>query len=86
LQTCLTPFYAFAACAIGSGVFIFGGYDAEIEEQASVIKYDTEADTWSTLEPMLEADYGHSARVLNDLVYIVGAGDGREVLRFDPAS
>jgi hypothetical protein len=51
-----------------------------------VFKYDTVADAWSTLAPMSHTSSDHSASVLEGLVYIVGAGDGSEVLRFDPAS
>jgi N-acetylneuraminic acid mutarotase len=55
--------------------------------QASVFKYDTVADEWSTLAPMPHAFSDHSASVLDGLVYIVGVGDSRrEVLRFDPVS
>jgi hypothetical protein len=55
-------------------------------DEDSVFKYDTLTDEWSTLAPMPQASSDHSASVLNDLVYIVGAEGGSEVLRFDPAS
>jgi hypothetical protein len=35
---------------------------------------------------MSERTHGHSAVELNGLIYIVGAGDGFELLCFDPAS
>jgi hypothetical protein len=77
-----------AACNIGDDILVFGGYDDDddIGEQDSVFKYDTVADAWSTLAPMPIASSGHSASMLDGLVYIVGAGDGSEVLRLDPAS
>jgi hypothetical protein len=82
--------HAFAACAVGSDVYIFGGYAGR--EQASVFKYDTVANAWSTLAPMSHACCDFSACVLDGLIYLVGAGGGgrdvigREVLCFDPAS
>jgi kelch-like protein 1/4/5 len=76
--------HVFAACAIGSDIYVFGGYDG-VQSQATVFKYDTEADEWSTLAPMPHTAYAQSASVLGCLIYIVGSGDsGREVLRFDP--
>jgi hypothetical protein len=80
-----------AVCAIGSDIFVFGGYGsrykAQFGDQDSVFKYDTVADAWSTLAPMPQGSYFHSASVLDGLAYVVGAGhSGREVLRFDPAS
>jgi hypothetical protein len=76
----------FAACAVGSDIFVFSGIDG-IRDQASVFKYDTLEDVWSTLAPMpLDCSF-HSASVLDGLVYIVGAGDmNKDILRFDPAS
>jgi hypothetical protein len=76
-----------AACAVGSDIFVFGGCITHFDEQDSVFKYDTVSDTWSTLEPMPRGEYGHSASVLDGLIYIVGVlnNDG-EVLRFDPVS
>jgi N-acetylneuraminic acid mutarotase len=79
------PISAFAACAVGSDIFMFGGRNTGYQEQAFVFKYDTEADTWSTLTPMPDVSSGHSASVLDGMIYIVGAGDGgRAVFRFDP--
>jgi hypothetical protein len=50
-------------------------------------EFDTEANEWSTLAPMPNADCcAHRACVLEGLIYIMGAGNGNEVLRFDPAS
>jgi hypothetical protein len=78
--------YAFAACALGSDIFVFGGRSDELGgDQASVFKYDTVADEWNTLAPMPCACSYHSACVLSGLISIVGAGaSGREALRFDP--
>jgi N-acetylneuraminic acid mutarotase len=76
----------FAACAVGSDIYVFGGSDG-LRDWASVFVFDTEADTWSTLAPMPHASSHHSACVLNGLIFIVGAGTNyRGVLRFDPAS
>jgi hypothetical protein len=71
---------------VGSDIYFLGG-EGGGEEQASVFKYDTVVDEWSTLAPMPRACSDHSANVLGGLVYIVGAGANYcGVLRFDPAS
>jgi hypothetical protein len=78
---------AFAACAVGSDIYVFGGLDDLFQAQASVFKYDTEANEWSTLAPMPHASRYHHASVLDGLIYIVGAGaGGSDVLCFDPTS
>jgi hypothetical protein len=74
-----------AACSIGAAIYIFGGYDEDLDKRDPVFKYDTVTNEWSTLAPMPIASAYHSASVLDGLVYIVGV-DGKKVLRFDPAS
>jgi hypothetical protein len=72
---------------LGIAIYVFGGNDMNMIPQNSVFKYDTVADAWSTLAPMRTYCVNHSVSVLDDLVYIVGAGHlGREFLRFDPVS
>jgi N-acetylneuraminic acid mutarotase len=84
------PRCTFAACAVGSDIYVFGGAESTVRGsivQASVFKYDTEANVWSTLTPMPHACRWHSASLLGGLVYIVGAGVNHcEILCFDPAS
>jgi N-acetylneuraminic acid mutarotase len=76
-----------AACAVGSDIYVFGGFSSDGLAHFSVFKFDTEANVWSTLAPMPLACSYHSAGVLGGLIYVVGAGDhSDEVLRFDPAS
>jgi hypothetical protein len=79
-----------AACAIGSDLYVFGGFRTRTDPQASAFKYDTEANTWSTLAPMPRRLFSHSASAIDGLIYIVGVGDmydfGRDFLRFDPAT
>jgi N-acetylneuraminic acid mutarotase len=76
----------FAACAVGSAIYVFGGYDEDAGIHDSVFKYDTVANEWSTLAPMPIACINHSASLLGGMVYITGAGDDGGDLRFDPAS
>ena len=79
--------YAFAACAVGTDIYVFGGSAADNQPQASVYKLDILSNAWSTLAPMPRACEFPSASVLEGLVYIVGVEDGREgrdVLCFDP--
>jgi outer membrane protein assembly factor BamB len=79
--------YIFAACAVGSDIYVFGGCDERHRAQTSVFKFDTEADKWTTLAPMSRASSGHTATVMDGLVYIVGVGNSeRAVLCFDPLS
>jgi hypothetical protein len=75
--------HSFAACAIGSDIYTFGGHGDGY--QASV--FDIETNTWSTLAPMPHACSFISASVLDGQVYIVGVDtSGRVVLCFDPTS
>jgi hypothetical protein len=78
----------FPACAVGSNIFVFGGWNDRSDIRDSVFKYDTVANEWSTLAPTPHACYDHSVCVLDGLVYIVGVGDlgSGGVLRFDPTS
>jgi hypothetical protein len=63
---------------------VFGGIGAH-QEQASVFKYDTEANAWKVLAPMPTVEHGHSASVIDGLIYIIGAGNEKcDVLRFEP--
>jgi N-acetylneuraminic acid mutarotase len=56
-------------------------------EQASVFKYDTEANAWSVLAPMPSAECGNSVNVIDGQIYIIGAGDdSRGFLRFAPVT
>jgi kelch-like protein 9/13/kelch-like protein 26 len=74
-----------AACAFGSNIYVFGGYDSG----TSVFKFDTTANQWSTLTAMPMRSFGSfesSASVLDGLVYLVGAGNGEEVMSFNPTS
>jgi N-acetylneuraminic acid mutarotase len=74
------------ASFIDSNIYVFGGANNR-QAQTSVFKLDTEANEWSTLAPMPHASDGHTASVLDGLVYIVGAGiNGCEVLSFAPSS
>jgi hypothetical protein len=79
--------YAFAVCAIGGDIYVFGGCADDFQDQASVFKFDTLANEWTTLAHMPYTCSFHSVSVLDGLVYIVGIDQGgREALRFDPAS
>jgi hypothetical protein len=78
---------ACATCAIGSDIYVFGGIDDNSVRYASVFKYDTLTDEWSTLAPMPQPSSFHTASVLDGSVFIVGAGDNHcGVWRFDPTS
>jgi hypothetical protein len=82
----------FAASAVGTDIFVFGGWNNLGGDQYCVLKYDTVANEWSTLAPMPHNCSDSSACVLDGLIYIVGADDigsevhnsNSEVLRFDP--
>jgi N-acetylneuraminic acid mutarotase len=56
-------------------------------EQASVFKYDTEANAWSVLAPMPSAECGNSVNVIDGQIYIIGVGDeSKDFLRFAPVA
>jgi N-acetylneuraminic acid mutarotase len=76
------------ACAIGSDIYVFGGKSCNLRDLTSVVKFDTETDTWSTLEPMpLSCPSGNVSVLDGDQIYIVGAGDdGKGVMHFDTTS
>jgi hypothetical protein len=77
----------FAACVVGTDIYVFGGTDNLREDQASAFKYDTEANVWSVLAPMPAAEFGHSVIVIDGLIYIIGAGNNsRGFLRFEPVT
>jgi hypothetical protein len=80
------PCSYFAACVVGTDIYVFGGRDSANRGQRSVFTYNTETDEWSTLAPMPGTEYGHSAIVLGGLIYIVGAGNGTRLLSYDPTS
>jgi hypothetical protein len=80
---------AFATCAVGTDIYVFGGEDEDEETVDSVFKYDTVADEWTSLARMPQSCAYHSACALDGLIYIVGVGgigSGEGVLCFDPAS
>jgi hypothetical protein len=81
--------YIVAACAVGSDIYVFGGCDTDRQSQSSVFKFDTEANAWSILPSIPDASTGHTASVLDGLVYIIGGGlsdHDDKILRFDPVS
>jgi N-acetylneuraminic acid mutarotase len=81
------PRYYFAACVVGSDIYVFGGKSNTGRYQGSVFKYDTKTDTWSTLAPMLSVASGHSTLELGGMIYTVGLGESkRGLMRYDPAS
>jgi N-acetylneuraminic acid mutarotase len=81
------PRYNFAACVVGSDIYVLGGMSNTRGGHDSVFKYDTETDEWSTLAPMPVAEFGHSISVIDGLVYVAGTGNTtRGLLRYDPAS
>jgi hypothetical protein len=81
------PRDSFAACACKSDIYVFGGATNEDENQSSVFKLDTKAGEWSTQAPMPTVCSCHSASLIDDEIYIVGAGNsGREVLHFNYAT
>jgi hypothetical protein len=81
------PRCGLSACANGVNIYIFGGLNEIGQAQVSSFKFDTEANAWRTLPPTPQESAFTSASVLDDQVYIVGAGaSNRAVFRFDLAS
>jgi Kelch motif protein len=68
-----TPRGGFAAAAVGHEIVVIGG---EVAEGAldTVEAYDTQTDTWRTLDPMPTARHGIQAAVCNGGVYIAAGG------------
>jgi hypothetical protein len=77
----------FAACVVGSDIYVIGGVDEVDVRQGSVFRYDSENNEWSTLASIPGVGSGHSAIELSGLVYTAGAGCSTVgFLRYDPAS
>jgi hypothetical protein len=81
------PCFDFAACVVGSDIYVFGRIRNLHRQRNSAFKYNTEANEWSTLTPMPGADHGISAQELDGLIYIVRTGDLHcGLICYDPAS
>jgi N-acetylneuraminic acid mutarotase len=67
--------WSFAACAVGSDIYVFGGFDSELDyrPQASVFKLDTVANDWNTLALMPRSSCVNSASVVDGLICVVGS-------------
>ena len=82
---------SFGTCVIGRDVFVFGGLDAEWEESATVFKYNTVLDEWTTLPPMPTKRHKFEVFMLNGMAFLMpGAGAaGDECIsmdQFDPGT
>jgi hypothetical protein len=82
--------YAMASCAVGSDIYLFGGAGGD-NSGTIVFKFDTTANQWTTLNSMPLHSVRSSAIMLDGLVYVVGAGNGRQdagraTLSFNPTS
>jgi hypothetical protein len=81
------PRFNFAACVVGSNIYVFGGMSNYNHGERSVFRYDAETDDWSTLASMPGVGSRHSATELGGLVYILGTGADYSGLQcYDPAS
>jgi hypothetical protein len=79
--------YAYAACVLGTDIYVFGGDDITGTENASVFKYDTIADIWTILAPMPSACSFFGVATLDGQIYVTGIGASRKnVILFDPTS
>jgi hypothetical protein len=80
------PRFYFAACVVGSDIYVFGGKNAIGRVQGSFFRYDTETDEWITLAPMPSVASRHTAIELGGLIYLVGTGEYYGgLMRYDPA-
>jgi N-acetylneuraminic acid mutarotase len=72
---------------LGSDIYVFGGYDNEGTNHASIFNYDTVANTWTTLAPMPTSGVYPGVATLDGRIYVTGMGDsGKEFLFFDLTS
>jgi hypothetical protein len=78
---------AYAACTLGSDIYVLGGSDDRGAGLASVFKYNTVANIWTTLAPMQTFGIYPGVTTLDGRIYLTGMGfNGKEVLLFDLAS
>jgi N-acetylneuraminic acid mutarotase len=72
---------------LGSDIYVYGGGDNRGAQHASVFKYDTVADVWTTLAPMSTFGVYHGVATLDGQIYLMGVGNsGKTALLFNPAS
>jgi hypothetical protein len=80
------PRCGLSASTDGVNIYVFGGLDENGQAQVSVFKFDMEFQAWRTLPPMPLESAFTSASVLDEHIYIVGAGvSNRGIFRFSLA-
>jgi len=81
---------SFEADAVGSDIYVFGGFDVDFHSSDFAAVLDTRTGTWHNLPPLPHARYAHSVTALGDKLYVIG-GDGvdgpvRHIDVFDTAT
>jgi N-acetylneuraminic acid mutarotase len=82
-----TARYGAAAAAIGSKIYVMGGYDSAVSSETLV--FDVNTDTWSSDDSMPIGLYRASALAYAGKIYLfggnTGSGASANVYRFDPS-
>merc|ERR1712086_1234478 len=67
--------------AIGSKIFVVGGYDRHGKTLDSVEVYDYCTGSWSTMAPMPTARHSHSCTAIDSQIFVVGGYDSNRKVR-----
>ena len=69
------------ACVLGGMIYVAGGYDADLMDLNSMLRYDPSSDTWSEVAPMSQARFNFGMFVAGSCIYAVGGfGDDGSIL------
>ena len=79
---------SFEAVAVGTDVYVFGGFDVDSTPTDFSAVLDTETGRWKQLPPLPTARYAHTVTLHDGAIYVIG-GEGRggaveQVDVFDP--
>jgi N-acetylneuraminic acid mutarotase len=80
-----------AAVAIGSRIYLIGGFDTTTNvPTAQVLVYDTRARQWRTAAPLPRPRGGLAAAVLDGRIHVIGGGNSQSTIAdhsvYDPAA
>jgi len=61
-----------AAVSDGRKIYSVGGLTEGIENDPTILVFDTQTDTWDSLPPMSHSRHGAAAVILDDVLYVMG--------------
>ena len=76
-----TPRTEVAAAALGTEIFVIGGFEAGGSPSDKVEIYDTQTDSWSEAAPLPEARHHSAATAYNNEIWVIGGFAGADFNR-----